>query len=169
LCHIHTDKEEIVCTPNHNILTEDGWKLANELTANDMIKTSTGFVQVLSIEIEHLEDKIKVYNLNVLGYHTYVVGNDLLVVHNDCHGNNLNCEKKNQLYNLIDENNQVVKIGKTTRGYKRYTKKYLRKNNLKMEFFEEGSKREIHNLQHQRLIEFFEQHGKLPKLNKSFW
>ena len=24
------------------------------------------------------------YNLNVLGYHTYVVGNGLLVVHNNC-------------------------------------------------------------------------------------
>lgn len=49
-----------------------------------MIKASTGFVQVLSIEIEHLKDKIKVYNLNVLGYHTYVVGSGLLVVHNTC-------------------------------------------------------------------------------------
>jgi len=84
LCHIHTEKEEIICTPNHSVLTADGWKLANELTANDMIKASTGFVQVLSIEIEHLKEKIKVYNLNVLGYHTYVVGSGLLVVHNAC-------------------------------------------------------------------------------------
>ena len=49
-----------------------------------MIKTSTGFAQVKSIEIEQLKEKLNVYNLNVLGYHTYVVGNGLLVVHNRC-------------------------------------------------------------------------------------
>lgn len=84
LCHIHTEKEEIVCTSNHSVLTSDGWKLASELTAKDRIKTSNGFVQILSTEIEQLKEKINVYNLNVLGYHTYVVGNDLLVVHNKC-------------------------------------------------------------------------------------
>ena len=84
LCHIHAENEEIVCTPNHSILTTDGWKLASELTEDDMIKTSTGFSQVKSIEVEQLKEKISVYNLNVLGYHTYVVGNGLLVVHNAC-------------------------------------------------------------------------------------
>ena len=84
LCHIHTEKEEIVCTSNHSVLTSDGWKLASELTAKDRIKTSNGFVQILSTEIEQLKEKINVYNLNVLGYHTYVVGNELLVVHNKC-------------------------------------------------------------------------------------
>ena len=49
-----------------------------------MIKTSNGYVQVKSIEIEHLKEELHVYNLNVLGYHTYVVGNGLLVVHNSC-------------------------------------------------------------------------------------
>lgn len=87
LCHIHTESEEIVCTPNHSVLTIDGWKNACELTTEDMIKTSTGFVQVKSIEIEQLKEKINVYNLNVLGYHTYVVGNGLLVAHNACNPN----------------------------------------------------------------------------------
>ena len=76
--------KKIICTPNHSILTDDGWKLASELTPKDSIKTSTGFVQVLSIEVEQLKEKTNVYNLNVLGYHTYVVGTDLLVVHNNC-------------------------------------------------------------------------------------
>ncbi|MBR2138163.1 MAG: hypothetical protein IKC22_07500 [Bacilli bacterium] len=84
LCHIHTEAEEIVCTPNHSILTADGWKVASELTSKDSIKTSIGFVQVKSIEIEQLKEKINVYNFNVLGYHTYVVGDGLLVVHNNC-------------------------------------------------------------------------------------
>ena len=84
LCHIHTENEEIVCTPNHSILTLEGWKEAKELTNKDLIKTSTGYVKVLSIKLEQFEEKQAVYNFNVLGYHTYVVGNDLLVVHNAC-------------------------------------------------------------------------------------
>ena len=55
--HIYTENEEIVCTPNHSILTDEGWKLTSELTTDDMIKTSTGFVQVTSIEIEQLKEK----------------------------------------------------------------------------------------------------------------
>ena len=37
-----------------------------------------------------MKEKISVYNLNGLGYHTYVVGNGLFVVHNACNieGNN---------------------------------------------------------------------------------
>ena len=84
LCHIHTENEEIVCTPNHSVLTTEGWKNAGELTAKDSIKTSTGFAKVKSIEIEQLKEKISVYNLNVLGYHTYVVGESLIIVHNNC-------------------------------------------------------------------------------------
>ena len=89
LCHIYTENEEIVCTPNHSILTDEGWKLASELTTNYMIKTSTGVVQVKSIEIEQLKEKISVYNLNVLGYHTYIVGNEKVVVHNKCGSSNI--------------------------------------------------------------------------------
>lgn len=75
---------KIVCTPNQSILTIDGWKNACELTANDKIKTADGFVRVLTIKIEQLKEKIGVYNFNVLDYHTYVVGNELFVVHNAC-------------------------------------------------------------------------------------
>ena len=82
--HIHTETEEIVCTPNHSILTLEGWKEAKELTNKDLIKTLTGYIKVISIKLEQLQDSQKVYNFNVLGYHTYVVGNGLLVVHNKC-------------------------------------------------------------------------------------
>lgn len=62
-----------------------------------------------------------------------------------------------------------MKIGETTRGPKRYTQKYLRENKVKMIFIKSGSKREIHNLQHQELLDFFSKNGILPKLNKTFW
>lgn len=37
-----------------------------------------------------MNEKTEVYNLNVLGYHTYIVGNELIIVHNACkiEGNN---------------------------------------------------------------------------------
>ena len=84
LCHIHTEQEEIVCTPNHNILTKEGWKQADELVESDWIQTESGFEKVVLIEKETLDTPISVYNFNVLGYHTYVVGNALLIVHNKC-------------------------------------------------------------------------------------
>ena len=31
-----------------------------------------------------MNEKTEVYNLNVLGYHTYIVGNELIIVHNAC-------------------------------------------------------------------------------------
>ena len=99
LCHIYTEYEEIVCTPNHSVLTIDGWKEAKELTNKDLIKTSTGYVKVLSIKLEQLEEKQSVYNFNVLGYHTYVVGNDLLVVHNACNIKEGATEKVQYNYN----------------------------------------------------------------------
>lgn len=87
LCHIYTEKEEIVCTPNHNILTKTGWKEAKDITSNDYIKTTTDFEKVNKIEIEELENEVDVYNLNVLCYHIYVIGNSLFVVHNACNPN----------------------------------------------------------------------------------
>lgn len=84
LCHIHTAHDEIVCTPQHSILTDNGWKQAGEITAVDKVRTVNGFETVISVNTEHLDEKIKVYNLNVLCYHTYVIGNNQVVVHNAC-------------------------------------------------------------------------------------
>lgn len=58
--------------------------IAKDIKAGDNIQATEGFVEVLSVDKEELKDKTKVYNFNVLGYHTYVVGDDLIVVHNSC-------------------------------------------------------------------------------------
>ena len=122
LCHIYTENEEIVCTPNHSVLTIDGWKEAKELTNKDLIKTSNGYIKVISIKLEQLEEKQAVYNFNVLGYHTYVVGNDLLIVHNACSNNNSGS------YEItFDDGNKYIGKGTETRmkqSIKRIEKKY---------------------------------------------
>lgn len=61
-------------------------EICSELTLEDRIKASTEFIQILSIKIEQLKDKTNVYNLNVLGYHTYLVGSGYLIAHNNCVG-----------------------------------------------------------------------------------
>ncbi|MDE6491753.1 MAG: HINT domain-containing protein [Lactobacillus sp.] len=84
LVHIHTAKEEIVCTPKHSILTDKGWKEAKDITEADSIQSTADLVQVQSVETEQLPKSIKVYNLNVIGYHTYVIGDQQIIVHNAC-------------------------------------------------------------------------------------
>ena len=92
LSHIKTKKDEIVSTPGHSILTSEGWKKAKDIKVNDLIKTKEGYEIVIEVYSEELEEVENVYNLNVLGYHTYVVGYGLLVVHNQ------NCSVKDDLY-----------------------------------------------------------------------
>lgn len=140
------------------------------LEPTDSIKTTNGYANIVSIEKEHLKTPQRVYNFNVLCYHTYVVGESYIVVHNEnCHGNSLNCDKENKLYYLVDEQKNIHKIGETTRGLRRYSQVGLERKGLKMEFIQSGSKREIHILQHTQLIEFYNKYGKLPTLNKCFW
>lgn len=120
-------------------------------------------------QIEDFPKKNKIYNFNVLGYNIYVIGSELAVVNNDCHGNSLDSQKENQLYNLLGKDGNIQKIGETTRGFKRYSKKFLREKDLTMDFVEKGSKRYIHNLQHEKLIEFVKKYGVKPLLNKTLW
>ena len=42
-------------------------------------------------------------------------------------------------------------------------------NNAKMEFMANGTKAEMHQWQHQKILEFFKENLVKPVLNKSFW
>ena len=104
LCHIKTENDEIVCTPNHSILTHNGWKQAKEITTDDYIVSHDQNVRVISTKIEYLNEFIPVYNLNVLGYHTYVIGKDLVVVHNSCSADGTG----NVKYKSVDESRKAA-------------------------------------------------------------
>ena len=144
---------------------------AADLRAGDILVLVNGEYVVLElVQHEILEAPITVYNLEVQDYHTYYVGYDGVLVHNSCHGNSLRSEKKNELYVLRDKNTNVVKkIGETTQGIHRYTKKYYNTNNVYMQVIQSGSKRTIHYQQHRLLVKYFNSAGELPKLNKSLW
>lgn len=87
------------------------------------------------------------------------------------HGNKLDTTKPAQGYALKDRNSgDVLKYGETTRGEKRYTKKYLNENNARIEFQANGTKREMHDWQHEKILDYKANNNEQrPPLNKSDW
>lgn len=81
------DGKLIETTYNHPFYcpTYDSWRMASDLCPGDYVLSSTG--QLLMIEdkffINHYEP-VKVYNFTVENNHTYFVGEDEVLVHNDC-------------------------------------------------------------------------------------
>ena len=124
LSHIKTKKDEIVSTPGHSILTSEGWKKAKDIKVNDLIKTKEGYERVIEVDSEELEEVENVYNLNVLGYHTYVVGYGLLVVHNQ------NCSNPNGRKGCKEHQEKINEIEKQLKteypGYDIRTEIYVK-------------------------------------------
>ena len=87
------------------------------------------------------------------------------------HGNSLTTTKPAQGYALKDRNTgQALKYGEMTQGNKRYTKKYLNDKNADMDFQAKGSKKEMHDWQHEKILDYKDNHnGARPPLNKSDW
>lgn len=71
--------DHLQCTPDHKVLTEDGFKEVQHLTLKDKVKTLVGFQQVECLELEHVE--VDVYDpLEVCDTHSYISNN--IVSHN---------------------------------------------------------------------------------------
>lgn len=85
LVHVTVNGEEIICTNEHPFYSPvKGWTDACKLRAGDILVTVNGeYVVVEKIQHEILESPISVYNFEVEDYHTYYVGNSVLV-HNRC-------------------------------------------------------------------------------------
>ena len=86
LVHLSIAGEEIVTTKGHPFYVVDyGWKNACELQPNDkVVMYNDTIVTVDSIDIEHLDQEIKVYNFEVENAHTYYVTDKGILVHNLC-------------------------------------------------------------------------------------
>ena len=89
----------------------------------------------------------------------------------ELHPNNLDTTKPAQGYTLRDrDTGEVLKYGETTKGTARYTKQYLKEHNARIVFEAQGTKRDMHNWQHKKILEYKAQHdGARPPLNKSDW
>ncbi len=92
------------------------------------------------------------------------------VVEKAVHGNSLQCDKTNYGYKLVDEDTgEIKKFGESIKGMKRYAKKFYNKTNTRMDILTSSTKAEVHLWQHNQIVNYYNQYGKLPPFNKSFW
>ena len=82
------DGESIETTVGHPFYTTDkGWVGAGSLEVGDTVELSDGNSgEVESVEKNELDEPVTIYNINVMDYHTYYVGENEVLVHNvgDC-------------------------------------------------------------------------------------
>ena len=84
IVHLHIKNEVINTTKNHPFyVKEKGFVEACELSKGDEIMNASGGSYLVErIEFEDKEETV--YNFQVEDYHTYYVGENCLLVHNDC-------------------------------------------------------------------------------------
>ena len=174
LIHLRVKGKEITTTPAHPFYSPiRGWVQAIDLRAGDILVLVNGkYVIVEFIQHEILESTVKVYNLNVDEDHTYFVSNDGVLVHNVCtnHGNSLSTDKPAKGYILRSKKNyEILKYGETTRGYSRYTNKFLEEHDAFMQFVTKGTKRQMHKWQHEMIMEYIEVAGQRPPMNLNLY
>jgi len=111
LVHVITsDGEEIETTMYHPFYVKNGenggvWTAASNLVSGDELQTQDGrIVFVQEVRIERLAERIKVYNLEIEGLHTYYVAGGVLV-HNAC-GDNY--ASPNETRDLLDERTELT-------------------------------------------------------------
>jgi hypothetical protein len=86
LVHIDIQDEKITTTPTHPFyVIGRGWVAAKHLREGDRLLSLNGeSVYIEKVSIENLDEAIKVYNLEIEGFHTYHVGQSKILVHNTC-------------------------------------------------------------------------------------
>jgi hypothetical protein len=75
-------KDTLYATPEHTFYTAKGWLQAAAISIGMQLQTSNGFAKVLANNT--LDTTTTVYNFTVENTHTYYVGNEQLLTHNDC-------------------------------------------------------------------------------------
>lgn len=84
--HETVNGETLTCTPEHPFYSPvKGWTSACDLRAGDILVMLNGeYVVVEQVQHELLESPEATYNFEVEDYHTYYVGEDQVLVHNEC-------------------------------------------------------------------------------------
>lgn len=85
---VQIDGEIIECTPTHLFLTNTGWIPASELKKGERVLSENGTYRTVSaVDAESYDTPITTYTLCVDEYHSFLVGNCGVVVHNKCKPN----------------------------------------------------------------------------------
>ena len=101
LIHLTVNGEEITTTPTHPFyVAHKGWYAAVDLRAGDILVLVNGeYVTLEKTQHEILEAPITVYNFEVEDYHTYYVGTDGVLVHNECPG----VSEKTEVHHIVEQ------------------------------------------------------------------
>lgn len=83
LVKVAVDSETIRATPEHPFYTEQGWKSAKELVRGMRVRLTTGAMAAI-MSVTAFDSSATVYNFEVDSTHTYYVGSNGALVHNDC-------------------------------------------------------------------------------------
>lgn len=110
LVHLTTESGTVInTTENHPFYVEEkGWCAAEELETGDVLRTQDGDTEIVSkLEVEQLEEAVKVYNLEIEDSYTYYVSADEVLVHNECH---------TAKYEHLNDKGDVVNSGSVSSG-----------------------------------------------------
>ena len=89
-------------------MTNKCWLEAGQLNVNESVLTSEEtYEKIINIGIETLEEDIPIYNLEVKDYHTFYVGEEGVLVHNEYNMPNLDDIYKSYISEISDENLKV--------------------------------------------------------------
>ena len=95
------------CTGSHPFYTDSGWKPAKELSAGDKVLSDRGaYIAVESVEVTNCPAPVTTYTLCVDDYHSFMVGEARLVVHNNCKPNE---KYANDTYKFPEGSEQAAK------------------------------------------------------------
>ena len=95
--------------------------------------------------------------------------NDARKIASKIHGNSLSSNKINYGYQLIDKNNNIVKYGESKNPLTRYSQKWLDENGYRVQIKVAGTKRGVHEWQHDMIVNYAIISGARPRRNYSFW
>mgnify|MGYP003294620627 CR=1 FL=1 len=86
LVHLTIGNDTIDTTPGHPFyVAQKGWYAAESLRAGDILVTVNGeYVILEQVQHEIFEQPVPVYNLEVLDYHTFFIGESTICTHNMC-------------------------------------------------------------------------------------
>ena len=95
--------------------------------------------------------------------------NDIRKVASKIHGNSLSSKRINYGYQLIDKNNNIVKYGESKNPLTRYSKSWLAKHEYRVQIKVAGTKRGVHEWQHDMILNYTLISGGRPPRNLSLY
>ena len=95
--------------------------------------------------------------------------NDTRKVASKIHGNSLSSNNINYGYQLLDSDKNILKYGESKNPLKRYSQKWLGDNGYEIQIVVAGTKKGVHEWQHDMILNYAIIAGHRPPHNYSLW